>query len=203
MAIKLWTDHLDRLKGRLEESLRQSEDPYRWLMRALQEKDPTLTPERCRETMQRWVEQDIKPSGTLLDTVTVASSNYQNAHDFAEKSLRGLAGGNRQDVMNAPAAIVDAWQAIAGLAFALNGGEALLMYQGEVRKRTSQDALNGRHRESREAREYTLGEWASGRYENRGKCADAVYEYLVGKSIYIKRDTIRRWLQGTPEPNTG
>lgn len=200
MAIELTHGDLQKLKARLEESLRASEDAHQRLMAAFQAKDPAITPAAITATMQRWLQEDDKPGGALIDLATVASANYQQEHVMAERWLQNLGGTppQRQAVIEAPRAVAALWQAIAALAVALNGEPLLLGYRADFRSEDAQAAAARRHNQRggyREKKDQARAEWASGKYPSRAKCAEAIHRRLG-----LTKEVVQRYLNGTPDP---
>ncbi len=199
--IELTFGDLRKLRTNLEEALRQSEPEYQRLMRALAEKDSTISPESIQAMLRRWIKENIEPGRTLLETAATASGNYQHEHAAAERCLEELGSDrpNKQAVLDAGAVVARLWQAIAGLAIVLNGSPLHLSYRKDFRGEDARAAVNARHEQPggyREKEAQALAAWASGKYKSRNQCAAKIHE-----SLGLTQEVVRRYLKGSPAPS--
>ena len=203
MTLTLWEQDLRQLAEQLRDALRQADPEYQRLMAALAEKDPTITAESVAATIKRWQSEDAKPGRSLLDTTAVASANYQRAHETAERLLAALTSGRgaKPAVLAAPAALGDLWQAIAGVAVALNGEPLRLAYAGDFRSENARAAIAARHSQPGgygTKKTAALAEWDSGRY---GDNKDAAAPKIAAK-VGMAPATVRKHLKGRPAPKS-
>ena len=199
MTLTLWEQDLRQLAERLRDALRHADHEYQRLMAALAEKDPTITAESVAATIKRWQSEDAKPGRSLLDTTAVASANYQRAHETAERLLAALTSGRgaKPAVLAAPAALGDLWQAIAGVAVALNGEPLRLAYAGDFRSENARAAIAARHSQPGgygTKKAAATAEWASGAYGTNKETAAK----RIGDKVGLSASTVRRYLKGRP-----
>ena len=199
MTITLWEQDLRQLADLLRDAVRQSEPEYHRLMGAFAEKDSTITPQSIEAAIRRWSEGDAKPGRSLLDTAAVASANYQRAHATTERLLGALTSGRgaKPAVLAAPAALGDLWQAIAGVAVALNGEPLRLAYAGDFRSENARAAIAARHSQPGgygTKKAAATAEWASGAYGTNKETAAK----RIGDKVGLSASTVRRYLKGRP-----
>ena len=203
MTLTLWEQDLRQLAERLRDALRHADHEYQRLMAALAEKDPTITAESVAATIKRWQSEDAKPGRFLLDTAALASANYQHAHARAERLLAALTSGRgaKPAVLAAPAALGDLWQAIAGLAVALNGEPLRLAYSHDFRSENARAAIAARHGQPGgygTKKAAAIAEWASGAHGTNKDAAAA----RIGTKVGLSAGTVRRYLKGRPAPKS-
>lgn len=203
MTITLWEQDLRQLAEQLRDALRQADPEYQRLMAALAEKDSTITPQSIEAAIRLWSEGAAEPTRSLLDTAAVASANYQRAHATTERLLGALTSGRgaKPAVLAAPAALGDLWQAIAGLAVALNGEPLRLAYSHDFRSENARAAIAARHGQPGgygTKKAAAIAEWASGAHGTNKDAAAA----RIGTKVGLSAGTVRRYLKGRPAPKS-
>ena len=189
MTIELRSLALLKLQTLLAESLRASGVEYARLMRALQEKHPSVTDERIRETAQRWIQSGIRPDRKHAEMGVLAGAYYQVARSAAEICLRTFTAGRptEQTVIDAHTDDAALWRAVAMTAVALNGGPVVQSY--------FDDALEQRRQGDRKLQDIQAAyDDLVAKSEKDGDGSKAPSQRAVADRSGYPRDTVRsRW----------